>query len=86
MPLVKDDDNLATALSAHDIYKLDGYVPLTEKSGETSDINQFCKLEQFEWVTFHDETILFLNDILKLGHYLGPSIDVSPAMIVKILT
>ena len=41
MPLVKDDDNLATALSAHDIYKLDGYVPLTEKSGETSDINQF---------------------------------------------
>ena len=36
----------------HKIYKLDGEVPNTVMSGETSDISQFCKLEWFEWVMF----------------------------------
>ena len=31
-----------------EIYKLDGEVPETVMSGETSDISQFCKLEWFE--------------------------------------
>ena len=35
---------------------------------------------------FQDETTSFPDDVLKLGHYLGPSIDVSPATMTKILT
>ena len=35
---------------------------------------------------FQDETALFPDDVLKLGRYLGPSIDVGPAMTAKILT
>ena len=51
-------------------------------SGETSDISQFCELELFKWVMFQDETAPFPDD----GIYLGPSIDVGPAMTTKILT
>ena len=38
--------------TAHEIYKLDGEVPKTVMSGETSDISQFCKLGWFEWFMF----------------------------------
>ena len=72
--------------TAHELYKFEGEIPETVMSGETSDISQFCKLEWFKWVMFHDETTPFPDDVLKLGCYLGPSIDVGPAMTAKILT
>ena len=55
-------------------------------SGETSDISQFCKLEWFECIVYWDETVPFPDDEVKLGCYLGPSIDIGPAMTAKILT
>ena len=55
-------------------------------SGETSDIRHFFELEMFKWVMFQDETAPFPDDMLTLGHYLGPSIDVGLAMTTKILT
>ena len=55
-------------------------------SGEISDINQFYELDWFEWAMFQDETAPFPDDVLRLGCYLGPSIDVGPAMIAMILT
>ena len=72
--------------TAHEIYKLDGEVPKTVISGETSDTSQFCELEWFECVMFGDETAPFPVDVQKLGHYLGPRIDVIPAMTTKMLT
>ena len=63
-----------------------GRYPKTVMSGETSNISQLCKLEWFKWVTFWDETSPFPDDALKLGHHLGPSIDVGPAVITKIIT
>ena len=36
--------------TACSIYKLDGEVPDTIMSGETSDISQFCEFEWLEWV------------------------------------
>ena len=35
---------------------------------------------------FHDETALFPDDALKVGCYLGQSIDLDLAMTAKILT
>ena len=72
--------------TAHYTYKLDGEIPKTVMSGKTSDISLFCKLEWFEWVMFEDETAPFPDDVLKLSNYLGPSIDVGPAMTATILT
>ena len=71
--------------TAHDIYKLDGEVPKTVMSDETSDISQFCKLEWFDWVMFWDKTAPFTDDVLKLGLYIGPSIHFGPALTTKIL-
>ena len=45
-------------------------------SDEISDITQFCELDWFKWVTFHDELAPFLDNVLKLGNFLGPTIDV----------
>ena len=61
-------------------------MPETVMSGEKSDISQFCELEWFKWVMFHDETAPFPDDVLKLGPCLGSSIDVGPAMTAKNLT
>ena len=44
-------------------------------------ISKFSKLESFQ-----DETAPFLEEMIKLGHYLGPSIDVGSAMMAEILT
>ena len=65
---------------------LDGEVPKTLMSGETSDVSQSCKLERFKWVMFWDGTAPFTDDVLKLGHYLGPSLDVGPVMTAQVLT
>ena len=46
---------------------------------------QFCELEWFEWIMFSEETAPFPDDEQKLGHSLGPSIDVGPAVTAKIL-
>ena len=57
-------------------------------SGETSDISQFCEIAWFKWIMIlHVEITQFPDDdFLKLGHYLGPSIDVCQAMTTMILT
>ena len=55
-------------------------------SEETSDISQFCELEWLKWVMFQDETAPFVDDVLRLGHYLGSSIDVGPTMATQILS
>ena len=51
--------------TAHDVYKLDGGILETVMSGETSDISQFCELEQCEWVMVQDETAPYPYDMLK---------------------
>ena len=38
--------------TAHNIYCLNGKMPETIMSGETSDISQFCELEWYEWIMF----------------------------------
>ena len=50
------------------------------------NISQICDFEWFKWVIFQDKIAPYLDDHFKLGRYLGPSIDVCPAMMAKILT
>ena len=52
--------------TAPDIYKLDGEVPKTLMSGETSDISEFCELEWFKWVVFLDEAAPIPDYMLTL--------------------
>jgi hypothetical protein len=49
-------------------------------SGETADISPFCEFGFWDWVKFRDKGVPYPDDALVLGKYLGPSIDVGPAM------
>jgi hypothetical protein len=61
-----------------------GELPETIVSGETADISTFAQYHWYEWIMFHDTTsVSFPGDKLVLGSYLGPSIDVGPAMMVR---
>ena len=60
-------------------------VPETLISGETSDISTFAEHAWYEWIMFRDTSIPFPDSKEVLGRYLGPAIDVGPAMTAKIL-
>jgi hypothetical protein len=68
-----------------DIFILQGEVPETVMSGETSDISQFCEFAFYDWIMFRDQPVAFPDDNPVLGRYLGPAIDVGPALTAKIL-
>jgi hypothetical protein len=71
--------------TAHDIFSLQGEVPEMVMSSKTLDISQFCKFTFYDWVMFQDEPVAFPDDNLVLGRYLGPAINVGPALTAKIL-
>ncbi len=50
-----------------------------------ADISQFCELAWYDWIMYHPCTIDYPDEPLHLGKYLGPVIDVGPAMTAKIL-
>ena len=72
--------------TVNSVYKLNGEVPETVMSGQTSDISQFCEFGFYDWTMWFDEKAKFPDGAWTLGRYLGPSIDVGPAMTSKILT
>jgi hypothetical protein len=71
--------------TAHDIYSLQGEVPETVMSGETVDISQVCEFAFYDWVMFCDEPVAFPDANPVIDRYLGPAIDVGPALTAKIL-
>ncbi|KAL7475735.1 LOW QUALITY PROTEIN: hypothetical protein ACHAW6_001643, partial [Cyclotella cf. meneghiniana] len=68
--------------TAHDINKLDGCVPETVVLGKTADISPFC---EFGFWDFLRPWVAFPENPLVLGKYLGPSIDVGPAMMQHVM-
>ena len=64
---------------------LKGETPETAVSGETADISEFAEHGFYDWVKFRDVTVPFPEEKLILGRYLGPSVDIGPAMTAKIL-
>jgi hypothetical protein len=78
-------ESLIRSNTAHDIYELGGETPETIVSGETPDISQLCELGWYEWCKYRDVAAPFPQDKQVLGRYLGPSVDIGPAMTAKIL-
>ena len=73
------------AHTVHDIFELNREVSETLVSGQTPDISPFTQHEWYEWVKFRDTKAPFPDTKYALGQYLGPSIDVGPAMTAKML-
>jgi hypothetical protein len=59
--------------------------PETVVSGETADISPFCEFGFWDWVKSRDKRVAYPDDALVLFKYLGPSIDVGPAMTQHIM-
>ena len=54
-------------------------------SGKTADTNPYCEFGFWDWVNFWDSGVAFPVNPLVLGKYLGPSIDVRPAMMQHVM-
>ena len=71
--------------TALDLYELQGQVPETILSGQTADISPFVECKWYEFVRWYDIKAQFPQPREKYGRWLGPSLDVGPAMTAKIL-
>ncbi len=71
--------------SVNNLYSLDHKVPETYMSWEKADISQFGKLACYNWIMFRPGTIDYPDELLCLGKYLGPTINVGLSMTAKIL-
>ena len=71
-----------TALTS---YELHGQVPETIVSGQTADISPFAEHGWYDWVIWYDANATFPEPKEQLGRWLGPAVDIGPAMTGKIL-
>ena len=77
---------LESAVIPHTVngsFELNGKVTQTQMTGETADLSEFEEFEWYEWVMFRDNEVPYPNGKLTLGRYLGPSINIRPAMTEK---
>lgn len=71
--------------TALDSYELHGQVPETIVSGQTADISPFAEHGWYDWIMWYDSETQFPEPREKLGRWLGPAVDIGPAMTAKIL-
>ena len=71
--------------TAIDNYELQGQVPETILSGQTADISPFAEHGWYDWVMWYDSEASYPEPKEKLGRWLGPAVDIGPAMTAKIL-
>ena len=65
--------------------ELDRLVPETIMSGQKADISHFAKFAWYDWIKFYDILTGYPEPKEVLGQWLGPAIDIGPAMTSKIL-
>ena len=63
-----------------DIYELQGKVPETLLSGKTADISPSIEHEWYDFVKWFDHGISFPEPKEVHGRWLGPSMEIGPAM------
>ena len=71
--------------TALDIYELQGQVPETLLSGKTADISPFIEHEWYNFVKWFDHGSSFPEPKEVHGRWLGPSMDIGPAICSKII-
>ena len=79
-------EGLICSHTALDIYNINREVPETVIAGDKSDISTITTNVWYDWIKFYDPVRNSLpEDKYYLGHYLGPEIDIGPALTAKIL-
>jgi hypothetical protein len=78
-------ESMGRSITVLDMFELNGQVPETIMSWETSDIWQLCKLGWYDWKKLWDKSVSFPDYPMTLGQYLEPSTHIGPAMTAKSL-
>ena len=79
-------DGLIYLHMALDIYKLNGEVPGNVITSDTADISTVESNGWYDWIKLYDPVSnSFPEYKYYFGHYLGPEIDIGPALAEKIL-
>ena len=73
------------SFTVRDNFANQGQVPETIMFGETPDISPFIECGWYDFVWYWDNQATFPKPKEQLGRWLGPSLDVGPAMSAKIL-
>ena len=68
-----------------DLFELQGQVPVMILSGQTADIWPFIECRWHEFVRWYDTRAPFPDYRERCGRFLGPSLNIEPAMMAKIL-
>ena len=72
--------------TALDYHIIDREVPEILMTGQAADISHIYEYAWFDWVMFRDGPhVSYPDNNLVLDRYLGPTLDVRPAMCAKIL-
>ena len=71
--------------SALDHPILQGQVPETLVTGQTADISTLAEFQWYDWVRFYSPNSSYPESKEVYGRWLGPAIDIGPAMTAKIL-
>jgi len=71
--------------TALDSFELQGQVAETIVSGKTAEISPFAEHGWYDWVMWFDSDAAYSKPKEQLGRWLGPAIDIGPAMPAKIL-
>ena len=71
--------------TAIDNFELQGQVPETVASGQTADISPFVEFPWYGWLKYWDASAAYPEPKEVLGRWLGPALDIGPAMCAKIL-
>ena len=53
--------------------------------GESANITHICKFGWYDWVYYKENAVTYPDDKWHLGRWLGPSMDIGPALCAKIL-
>ena len=65
--------------------ELNGQVPETLVTGQTGDISALAEFDWYDWVMFYDGQVAYPESKEVLGKWLGPALDIGPAMTAQIL-
>jgi hypothetical protein len=71
--------------TALEIFSLEGQFPDTSVKDQTSDISPLAEYAWYEWVKFRNTGQSFPDSKEWIDRYLGPAIDIGPAMSRKVL-
>jgi Reverse transcriptase (RNA-dependent DNA polymerase) len=78
-------ESLIRSHTVNDNYELQGQVPETFLTGQTADISALVEHSWYDWIKIWDTQSGFPEPKEVHARYLGPSLDIGPAMCAKVL-